>query len=118
MTEYEEITKKEWKVSLLFIAALVVVLTVGSFALLPNRIFEFIVLVVAVICAVIIIVIRVQGTAVFKCPKCGQEFEISAFKNAMSPHGISKKEGKLFEWKYLECPLCHEKTRMFPVKKE
>ena len=118
MTEYEEITKKEWKESLLVIAALVVVLVIGAFALLPDYWYGFIILVVAAICVIIIIVIRAQGPTVFKCPKCGHEFEISAFKNAMSPHGVSKKEGKWFEWKYLECPVCHEKARMFPVKKE
>lgn len=116
MAEYQEVTRKEWKESLLVIAALVVVIVIGAVFMIPDYWYGFIILVVAVMCAVIIIVIREQGPVVFKCPKCGQEFEISAFKNVMSPHGVSKKEGKWYEWKYLECPVCHEKLKMFPVK--
>lgn len=116
MAEYQEVTKKEWKESLLIIVALVVVLTIGAVFLIPDYWYGFVILVVVVIFFVIILVIREQGAAVFKCPTCGQEFEISAFKNVMSPHGVSKKEGKWYEWKYLECPMCHEKAKMFPVK--
>lgn len=116
MTEYQDITKKEWKRSLLYIAVLVAIVTVGAFVLLPDYWYGFLILVVVLIFLVVIIVVREQGEVVFKCPKCGQEFEISALKSTIAPHGVTKKEGKWFEWKYLECPMCHEKARMFPVK--
>lgn len=118
MAEYQEITKKEWKKSLLLIVVLVVIITIGAFVLLPKYWYGFVILVAAGIVVVIALVAFGEKPAMYKCPKCGQEFTISTFKNVFAPHGVSKKEGKWFEWKRLECPMCHEKARMFPVKEE
>lgn len=116
MTEYQDVTKKEWKRSLLLIVPLIAVISIGAFVLIPDYWVAFIILVVVVIGVVAIIAIREERNVMFKCPKCGQEFEISAFKSALSPHGVTKKEGKWYEWKHLECPVCHGKSKMFPVK--
>jgi len=118
MAEHQEITKKEWKKSLLLIVVLVVIITIGAFVLLPYYWYGFVILVVASIVVVIVIVAREEKPATYKCPKCGQEFTISSFKNVFAPHGVTKKEGKWYEWKHLECPMCHEKARMFPMPRE
>ena len=118
MKEQQEITGKEWKQSLLYIGALVVVITISAFTLLPDHWLEWTVLVVACVVIIIIIAIRQERGAQFECPKCGHEFEISAFKSALAPHGVVKKDGKWYEWKHLECPMCHEKMKMTPTKKE
>ena len=115
MSEYQEVTKTEWKKSLLLIVPLVVIVSLGAF-LIPDHWVAFTALVVVTMAVIIIAAIQDAGNVMFKCPKCGQEFEISALKNAISPHGVTKKEGKWYEWKHLECPVCHEKSKMLPVK--
>lgn len=117
MTEYQEITRSEWKKSLLFIIPLVIIVSVSAFVLLPENWIEYILVVVITMCVIIFAAVQGEKHILFKCPTCGQEFEISAMKNALSPHGVTKKDGKWVEWKHLECPMCHEKTKMFPLKK-
>lgn len=117
MTE-QEISKKEWKESLVIIGALVVVITIGSILLLPKYWYAWVVLVVVAVVAIIIVVAREETHAVFECPKCAHRFEVPTLKNVFAPHGVVKKEGKWFEWKYLECPMCHEKSKMFRVKEQ
>jgi uncharacterized C2H2 Zn-finger protein len=118
MTEYKEVTRKEWKESLLIIGLLVVIISAGAFFLLPENWLAWVILVVIAVIVIIIIAAREGGNVVYKCPACGQEFEISAVKNVFAPHGVTKKEGKWLEWKQLECPICHGRSKMFPVKKE
>jgi DNA-directed RNA polymerase subunit RPC12/RpoP len=38
----------------------------------------------------------------YRCPECGQEFEISTFTDFISPHGGGKK--------YLRCPRCQKRS--------
>lgn len=126
MTERQEITKMEWKESLLYITLIIVlfsvVIFVSAFVLLPDNMAAW--LVVITVCVVILIValaliVRPQEKEkIYKCPTCGQEFGLSTFKSTFAPHGVTKEEGKWYEWKYLECPMCHGKARMYPVKKE
>ena len=118
MSEYQEITKSEWKKSLLLIVPLVIIISVGALFLLPYYWYVWVILVVVIVILIIIIAAQQGQDVVFKCPKCGQEFAVSAFKSVMAPHGVTKKDGKWYEWKYIECPMCHEKTRMYPVEKE
>ena len=115
-TEYQDITRSEWKKSLAFIGFMVAVTTVSAFALIPDHWLVWTMLVVATIIVVVVVAVRGAGDVLYKCPTCGQEFEISAFKSAVAPHGVTKKDGKWFEWKHLECPMCHGKSRMIPVK--
>jgi uncharacterized membrane protein len=117
MAEYQEITKSEWKKSFLFIIPIVVIVSISAFALLPENWMLYILVVAITICVITIVAVRGEKDVLFKCPTCGQEFKISALKNALSPHGVTKKDGKLVEWKYLECPMCHGKTKMSPIKK-
>ena len=118
MSDYQEITRTEWKKSLLIIVPLVIIIAVGALFLLPDYWQIWVVLVTVTVFVVIIIAAREAKDVAFKCPKCGQEFTVSAFKSVMAPHGVTKKNGKWYEWKHLECPMCHEKTRMYPVEKE
>ncbi|MBU7016040.1 MAG: hypothetical protein HXS44_00920 [Theionarchaea archaeon] len=115
MSDYQEITESEWKKSLLIIVPLVIIIAVGAFFLLPDYWHIWAALVTVTVIVVIIIAAREAKDVVFKCPKCGQEFTVSAFKSVMAPHGVTKKDGKWYEWKHLECPMCHEKTKMYPV---
>ncbi|MGD2073090.1 MAG: hypothetical protein PVG65_06345 [Candidatus Thorarchaeota archaeon] len=118
MAEYQEITQGEWKKALLYIVPLVIIVTISSILLLPHNLLLFVAVVVISIVVVIVIAAREEKNVMFKCPTCGQEFEISAMKSTISPHGVVKEDGKWMEWKYLECPVCHAKEKMFPIKKE
>ena len=116
MAEYQVITGSEWKKSLLYIIPPVLIVVIGSIFLLPHNWMWYLVLVAFSIGVVIILAVREEKNVMFKCPTCGQEFEISAFQSALSPHGVTKKDGKWIEWKHLECPMCHTKEKMFPIK--
>jgi MFS superfamily sulfate permease-like transporter len=118
MAEIQEITSGEWKKALLYIVPLVIIVTISSIFLLPQNMLLFIIVIVISIVVVIIMAAREEKNVMFKCPTCGQEFEISAMKSTLSPHGVVKKDGKWVEWKYLECPVCHTKEKMFPIKKQ
>lgn len=118
MSEYQEITKKERKSSLIIIVVFIAIVTASSVLLFTAYWYLWIVILAASMAIIIAIAARQEGGIIFKCPTCGQEFEISALKSAFSPHGVTKKEDKWYEWKYLECPVCHGKARMFPVSKE
>jgi VIT1/CCC1 family predicted Fe2+/Mn2+ transporter len=78
MSEYQEVTKTEWKKSLLLIVPVVAIVSLGAFFLIPDHWAAFIALVVVAIAIIIIIAIQDAGNVTFKCPKCGQEFEVSA----------------------------------------
>ena len=49
----------------------------------------------------------------YRCKNCGHEFEISTFRNFISPHGIDMLGG----WKYLKCPQCGSRTRARVIRK-
>ena len=38
---------------------------------------------------------------IYHCPNCGNNFEISAFEDLVSPHGTANGS-----WTYLRCPRC------------
>jgi hypothetical protein len=117
MTEYQEVTRTEWKKSLLIIAVMVVIISASAFFMLPDYILGWIALVIVCVFAIIVLVAREEKNVTFRCPKCQHTFTISGFKSALSPHGVTKEDGKWLEWKYLECPMCHEKSKMVPLRK-
>lgn len=51
-------------------------------------------------------------TFIYRCRCCGNEFEISTFKDLISPHGLQRQDG----WKFLCCPKCKKwsKTQIIP----
>lgn len=118
MKEYKEVTKKEWKDSIIVIAIFIGIVTVSSVLFFTAYWYLWFIILGVSMVGIIALVVRQEGGVLFKCPVCGQEFEISALKSAFSPHGVTKKEDKWYEWKYLECPVCHGKNKMIPVSKK
>lgn len=118
MTEYQEVTKKEWKKSALIISVLLVFVVIGSLLLIVGYVYVGVVLFIIGVVLPLYLAVSEEKGEVYSCPKCGHEFEISAFKSLISPHGITKKEGQTYDWKYLNCPVCHTRSKMFRAKKD
>jgi hypothetical protein len=118
MVEYQEITGKEWMKSLVVIGVTVAIISISAFIVLPTYPLVWVGMVLAAAIVIMVIATREEKTAIYKCPACGQEFEVSATRRLLAPHGVTKKEGKWLEWKRLECPICHETSKMYPVKQE
>ncbi len=60
---------------------------------------------IIIIVTTIILLLLVRWHArnfAYRCPECGQEFEISVFTDFISPHGVGKK--------YLKCPRCQKRS--------
>lgn len=120
MTTYQEITKKDWKESALIIGAFVAVAIIASVFLLPTYWYLYVIIIVSGIFALIYVAAKGEKSTsyLYECPKCKQEFEVSTLTSLLAPHGVTKKDGNWYEWKYLECPMCHQKARLKPIKKE
>ncbi len=110
MSKYVETTKKDWTKTILFISIFVAVIVIGAILLVPEYIYVWLVL---VIFGVAIIVKWHASNFAYRCPRCGNEFEISFWKDFLSPHGPSKNGG----WKYLKCPKCQNKSRATLLRK-
>ena len=51
---------------------------------------------------------------IYRCPACGNVFNISLVKDLLSPHGVSGSGG----WKLLTCPRCGRYARASALSKE
>jgi hypothetical protein len=49
----------------------------------------------------------------YRCAHCEHVFEISFWKDWVSPHGLSRQDG----WKLLRCPDCHRWSRAAIIPK-
>lgn len=116
--EYQEVTKRDWKKVTLYILLIIIFVTAGSVLLVLGYWYVGTVLMVIGAVVPIYLSIKEEKGEVYKCPKCQHEFEISALRSLITPHGITKKEGKVYDWKYLECPMCHDRSKMFRVKRK
>lgn len=117
MVEHKEITGREWMKSLLVIGVAVAIIAVSAFIILPKYPLGWVGLVLVTAIAIMVIATREEQGTIYKCPACGQEFEVPATRRMLAPHGVTKKEGRWMEWKRLECPVCHETSKMYPIEK-
>ena len=105
MAHYRRPGKKDWLITLFFLAVYVAVLGLTAFCLLLT--YWYVWLALAVAGLVILVSWHAKATA-YRCPKCGYRFEISILADFLSPHGIDKNGS----WKYLKCPKCSSRSRM------
>ncbi|OIQ05910.1 MAG: hypothetical protein AUK59_02025 [Candidatus Altarchaeum sp. CG2_30_32_3053] len=108
--QYQETTKEDWIRTIIYIAAFVAIIIIGAIFLLPAYGYIWLILFVG---SLFLLVRWHAKNFAYRCPKCGHEFEISAFIDFISPHGLCKGGG----WKYLKCPKCHERSRATVIKK-
>lgn len=115
MTEYTQITKQERKKSILLIVCFTLVLVVSLPLLFTNYWYVWMAMLITGVSLLMIVIGKGETKKVYKCPKCSHEFTLSLFTTLFAMHGVTKKENTWCEWKYVECPLCHEKSRMIPL---
>jgi DNA-directed RNA polymerase subunit RPC12/RpoP len=110
MPEYRDIQKRDWIATFSRLGLFVAVLVAGAIWLAPEFYILFLVLGAA---SLLLLVLWHNRTFAYRCSNCGDEFEISALRNFLSPHGPDAEGG----WKYLKCPACRAWNRARLVKK-
>ena len=108
--KYQEVTKKDWARKIIYIAVFTIIIAMGAIFLLSKFLYLWLILVA--ISLFLLVRWHAKNTA-YRCSKCRHEFEISTFKDFISPHGPSKSGG----WKYLKCPKCHERSKATVLRK-
>ena len=107
--------KSGWKESITYVVLFVAIITVTAFVLTsiywPSG---FIFWLIIVFVGVVLLVNWHAKTFKYKCKECGNEFEVSALKDFISPHGVNRNGSG---WKYLKCPKCKKRSRVNIIKK-
>lgn len=111
MARYQETTKEDWIRTIIYVAAFITIIIIGTIFLLPVYWYIWLILVVG--CLFLLVRWHAKNFA-YRCPNCGHEFEISIFIDFISPHGPGEAGG----WKYLKCPKCHKRSRATEIKKK
>ena len=102
---YRPINRTDWRSIFWRLGLLMVVMAVGPVLLGPALIFLW----PLVFLAPLAWIVRWHTRSfAYRCRNCGQVFEISFWRNLISPHGPGLRGGG---WKYLRCPRCGEWTR-------
>jgi len=112
--QYEEVKGSDWVRTALYIAIGILVIVAGAIFLYDlNRVIGVILLLVLAGAVLAVLVTWHTKTYAYRCQNCGEEFEISAGTNFLSPQGVGKSGG----WKYLKCPRCNKRERAEVIKK-
>jgi hypothetical protein len=112
---YRERTKKELikAIAVSSAAVLVILLSVTILNSQFGRLgmFLWLTAVLITVGGVLIVLVRwhARNTA-YRCPACLHEFEISALRDFISPHGFGRK--------YLKCPACGKRSWALALAKE
>jgi DNA-directed RNA polymerase subunit RPC12/RpoP len=110
MTQYQETSKKDWLRTIVYIVVFVAALIIGAIFLLPAYWYVWLILVGG---GLFLLVRWHANRFAYRCPHCGNEFEISILTDLISPHGINAEGG----WKYLRCPQCRQRTKAIVLTK-
>ena len=107
---YREIRREDWIEAGSYVALFVAAVIVGAVFFLPASWYVWVILVVA---GLILLVRWHAGNFGYRCPRCGNEFEISAFADFTGFQGLGRCGG----WKRLQCPKCHEMVMATVIRK-
>jgi DNA-directed RNA polymerase subunit RPC12/RpoP len=108
--KYRETTREDWLKTIIYVALFIAIITIGAIFLLSAYLYVWLIILTASLILAISLFLLVQWHArnfAYRCLKCGHEFEVSAFTDFISPHGLSRSGG----WKYLKCPKCHQRSK-------
>lgn len=96
--------RRDWNATLLRVGIVGLLVVVGAIVLLPvwNISVRWTIWLVISIFSIGWLVRWHTRTFGYQCPHCSHEFEISPWRNAISPNGL----GKGGPSKYLRCPNC------------
>ena len=106
MSRYRNLTWKDWTTTWLLIAVFTAVIVIAGILLASRHPMGFALLA----CALLLALVRWHAANfAYRCPACGNEFEISTFKDLISPHTPTTK--------YLRCPKCTHRSWASVLKK-
>ena len=97
--KYWEATEMDWDRTALLLRIFGAVVGLSSIFLLPHHWYFWILIFVA---GVALLVIWHTKNFAYRCPGCGEVFEISTFEDLLGPNSINKK--------YLKCPKCRKRA--------
>ena len=97
--KYWEVTKKDWFQTAFRFFILITVLGISTVLLLPGYWYFWL---LTVMIALALLVEWHAKYFVYRCPRCGKVFGISALEDLLSPNGVNKK--------YLKCPICRRRA--------
>ena len=104
-----------WRKTILYLAIFVVIIVVGAVIFSTYRsVFSLIVYGMVVLGGLFLLVNWHARTFAYRCVECGNVFEITLWKDLVSPHGVGKKGG----WKYLRCPSCGRRMKARVIPKD
>lgn len=93
--KYRKTTKKDWYRTAFVLLLFIALIGLFSVLLLPDY-WYFWLLIIAT--GTLLLVIWHTKNFAYRCPACGEVFEVSTLENFLSPSSINKK--------YLKCPKC------------
>lgn len=106
MSTYRKPKKSDKTKFLSVIGIYVAAISITAFLLLVTYWYVWLALVAG---GLFLIVSWHKKSTAYRCPKCGNEFEISFLTDFFSPHGVTKEGGG---WLHLKCPRCHNRSKM------
>lgn len=106
MSTYRKPKKGDISKSLLLIGIYVAAISVTAFLLLVTYWYIWLALVAG---GLFLLILWHKKSTAYRCPRCGNEFEISFLTDFFSPHGVTNTGGG---WMYLKCPRCQNRSKM------
>jgi hypothetical protein len=107
--KFEDPTRRDWVVGILYLVVFLVVIGVGAFLLIPDHWFWWLALVLG---GTLLLALNQNKKYGCRCRSCGHEFKIGFFTNLISPHGVDKKGS----WLWVQCPGCEEKGKVTVIR--
>jgi DNA-directed RNA polymerase subunit RPC12/RpoP len=101
--------------TLVYIIAFIAVVIIGAVITLSRfSTAGFAIYGIVVLTSLLVLVGWHAQTFAYQCANCGGEFEITFWRDLISPHGPRKDGG----WKLLRCPHCEKWSRAKIIPKE
>lgn len=93
--KYGETTKKDWYRAAIILLLFIIIIALSSVFLFPDYWYLWLLVIVT---GTLLLVIWHTKNFAYRCPACGEVFEVSTLENFLGPNGVNKK--------YLKCPKC------------
>ncbi len=96
---YWKVPQSHWYETAEILFSSIAVIVISSFFLLPDNWYLWIMIIAGNLA---LLATWYAKNSAYLCPGCGEVFEVSKFKNFISPNAVNKK--------YLKCPKCRKRV--------